>query len=234
MNNKEVYDKKEIISEEIKDATKDMVEIILDNFFSKDEILDKLSLGKIIFENENFKSLPVVKTALGVGETVKNIYEWNLIKQLKQFLNEFNKQNISEEQLKKYKERVYKNFKTEKKEISRILMILNETKEDLKAKLLAKFFAAYLNMKISSDKFWEYSEVINRMFINDLDIVFEIYSNKNVIEYEKYRVDRLIAVGILSMYDGPTTVKEISGSGKRETFQKNDFGTLFYEIASKK
>lgn len=190
-----------------------------------------------LLDNEVIKSIPIANVILGICKTTKNLYDYNLLKQTYNFLETFNAKKINPKKLEKYKKKINENNNFEKKEIGRILMILNGIIDDEKSKLLAKFYRAYVNEEITWDKFCEFSDVITRIFVSDIPTVFEIYKEiKNVeasvIAYDKYRTDRLIAIGLLSTNSKGLTVADINGN-ERENFERNGLGELFVRIAKR-
>ncbi len=211
-------------------------ESIFENF--SDTLLDlaEISIDTLIDDNI-ISAIPIVKTILGVRKTIKNIHDKNLLKQTLIFIKTLNSQTIDEENLNKYKKEIYANKEKQEEELGRILLILDTIKDKEKSILLAKFYLAYVNQEITWEKFSEYADVIERIFVSDINTIFELYKDTkdkeiSIIQYEKYKVDRLIATGLLSMYSGSIKVRELA-NGNRETFEKNGFGELFSKIAQR-
>ena len=170
---------------------------------SSDMIGDYLELGiDSILENDSLKEIPIIKTFLSVGRITKNIRERNLLKNLVIFLNELNTGNIDSEVLKKHKEQLNQNSKKAAKELGRILIILEQTIDNLKSAILAKLYKAYINQNIDWDLFVEFSEITNRIYINDLKVLITIY-NKQLSDTsgmgDLYRIERLNSLGIIGL-----------------------------------
>ena len=200
---------------------------------SSDIVGDYLELGiDSILENDNLKEIPIVKTFLSAGIIIKNIRERNLIKNLIIFLNELNTGNIDEEKLKKHKEQLNQNSKKAEKELGRILIILEQTIDNLKSAILAKLYKAYINQDIDWDLFVEFSEITNKIYINYLKVLLAIYKGQlsdtsNIGDL--YRVERLNSLGIigLSMKSiGVTT----NGSRQDSYIVINSIGKLYCRI----
>lgn len=213
-----------------------MKETILDNLESI--ALDGIETSiNTILENGIVEKIPIANIALAIIKTGEMVYNKNLLKQTIEFIENLNKQEISKEKLKKYKQKFLKNEKKEKEELERVLLYLNQNIETEKSRLLSKFFASYINQEIDWNRFCEFATVINQIFVNDLQTLYEVYkdtSNKevSVITYEKYKISRLISTGLLSNYSGSITVRELSEKGSREIYEKNEFGELFIKIAT--
>ena len=193
-----------------------------------------------ILENGIVENIPIANIALAIIKTGEMIYNKNLLKQTIEFIESLNKQEISKEKLKKYKQKFLKNNKKEKEELERILLYLNQNIETENSKLLAKFFSSYINQEIDWERFCEFATVLNQIFVNDLQTLYEVYKDTRKVEasvviYERYKISRLLSTGVLSNYSGAITVRELSDqkSGVRNIYEKNGFGELFVKIATK-
>ncbi len=196
------------------------------------------SLTDIILKNEIIEKVPIANIATSIIKTGEMIYNKNLFRQTVSFIESLNKQEISKEKAEKYKEKVFKNEKRESEEIERVLLYLNKNIDTEKSRILAKFYASYVNQEINWNKFCEYATIINQIFIEDLPIIYDIYKDEEtkVVIYENYKISRLMATGLLSNYSGAITVQELSKgkSGVRNIYEKNVLGELFVKIATRK
>lgn len=196
------------------------------------------SLTDIILKNEIIEKVPIANIATSIIKTGEMIYNKNLFRQTVSFIESLNKQEINKEKAEKYKEKVFKNEKRESEEIERVLLYLNKNIDTEKSRILAKFYASYVNQEINWNKFCEYATIINQIFIEDLPIIYDIYKDEEtkVVIYENYKISRLMATGLLSNYSGAITVQELSKgkSGVRNIYEKNVLGELFVKIATRK
>lgn len=182
---------------------------------SNDVISDYLELGVDSFISDGIlKEIPIVKSIVSVLKIGKNIHDRNLLKQTLTFINEFNNNNISIEKLNRYREDIENNDKKCEEELGRVLLLLNSYIDKEKSIMLAKLFKAYINIEINWNKFCEYSEIINRLFIQDFDLLRKIYysqvndtSNINDI----YRVERLNSLGVIGMTFKSSRISSING-----------------------
>lgn len=170
---------------------------------SSDIVGDYLELGiDSILENDSLKEIPIIKTFISVGKITKSIRERNLIKNLVIFINELNSGNIDKEKLKKHKEELNQNPKKAEKELGRILIILEQTIDNLKSSILGKLYKAYINQEIDWDLFVEFSEITNRLYINDLSILSLIFKNQlsdTSNRSDLYRIERLNSLGVVGL-----------------------------------
>lgn len=196
------------------------------------------SLTDIILKNEIIEKVPIANIASAIIKTGEMIYNKNLFRQTVSFIESLNKQEISKEKVEKYKEKVFKNEKRESEEIERVLLYLNKNIDTEKSRLLAKFYASYVNQEINWNKFCEFATISNQIFIEDLQIIYDIYKDEEtkVVIYENYKISRLMSTGLLSNYSGAITVQELANgkSGVRNIYEKNVLGELFVKIATKK
>ena len=184
--------------------TEDFEKSLFNN--SKEIIGEYIEVGIDSFINDGIlKDIPIVNTIVAVLKVGKNIHDRNLLKQTLTFINEFNKNNITEEQLKNYKERIEKDRKKCEDELGRVLLLLNNFIDKEKSIMLSKLFKAYVSQLLNWNDFCEYSEIINRLFIQDISFLQEIYlgrisdtTNRNDI----YKVERLNSLGIIGMTFG--------------------------------
>ncbi len=85
-----------------------------------------------------------------------------------------------------------------------------------KSEVLARFYIAYVSEKINWEKFCELSDVISRMFVSDIRLLYAIY-NKEISDTSQcvvYQADRLIALGLL---DSATKSMSIGGINSSHT-----------------
>lgn len=174
---------KSLFDSNLTDLAKDSVE------FGIDSVLDDGIL----------KDIPIVSTVVGVAKTAQNIYDRNLLRQTITFIVEFNSGKIDPEKLQKYRQKINRDPKYAEKELSRVLINLNGNIDLKKSKILAKFYQAYIEEKINWDQFCELSDVVSRIFIADLQLLYKIFGHEvsNTTQCEEYQVDRLVALGLL-------------------------------------
>lgn len=181
--NKIVPSFKESLFDGNKDLLKDIAEVGIDS----------------VLDDGTLKDIPIVGLLIGTKNVVQNLQDRNLLNQALQFIKEINSGHINNEKLEKYKQLISKNDKKAEKELGRVLLILNRTIDYKKSKILANFFRNYVNQIITWEDFGELSSVLERLFINDIEILEDIknekINNKNNIEL--YQVDRLNALGLV-------------------------------------
>ena len=182
---------------------------------SKDVISDYLEIGIDSLMNEGIlKEIPIVNTIVGVLKIGKNVHDRNLLKQTLTFINEFNNNKISRDKLEQYKITIENNPKRCEEELGRILLLLNNFIDKEKSIMLAKIFKAYIEKIINWNEFCEYSEIINRLFIQDINLLNMIYDGRvtdTTNRGDLYRVERLNSLGIIGISFKSTRITTING-----------------------
>lgn len=145
------------------------------------------------------KDIPIVSTVVGLGKFVQNIYDRNLLRQTLVFIKEFNCNGGNSNQVAQHRHKLQQNPKLMEAELGRILIILNKNIDLIKSQFEAKFYAAYINERISWEDFCELCDVTDRLFVSDIDNLKLAYVNNGVKKNMPitYRYDRLISVGLL-------------------------------------
>lgn len=200
---------------------------------STDIIGDYLELGiDSILENEILKEIPIFKSLLSVGKISKNIRERNCLKNLAIFINELNSGNIDAEKLRLHQEELKRNSKKAEKELGRVLIILDQTIDNIKASILGKLYKAYINQVIDWDMFIEFSEITNRLYIHDLKILALIYNgnmNDTSNRTDLYRVERLNSLGVIGL--APKSIVIGTGHSRQDSYiTLNKIGKKYSDI----
>ena len=200
---------------------------------SSDIVSDYLELGiDSILDYDSLKEIPIIKTFIGVGKITKSIRERNLMKNLVIFINELNSGNIDKEKLKKHKEELNQNLKKAEKELGRILIILEQTIDNLKSSILGKLYKAYINQEIDWDLFVEFSEITNRLYINDLSILSLIFKNQlsdTSNRSDLYRIERLNSLGVVGL--APKAIFIGTNASRQDSYiTLNQIGKIYSNI----
>lgn len=179
-----------------------------------------------------FKSVPIVGLLVGIGKTAQNVHDRNLLRQTAKFINTFNEKSISAEKLEKYKEHLYSDPKYAEEELGRVLILLNSNVDIKKSELLAKFHCAYVEQTIDWPMFCELSDVTSRIFIADMDLLFAIYGGQvtDTSQCERYRTDRLTALGLLNSSVRSMSISKDETSRTLYNIRASKLGNTFCEL----
>lgn len=165
-----------------------------------DACIDITELGiDSILDECVYKNIPIVSILIGVGKTAQNIHDRNLLRQTIKFINTFNEKKISSKQLERYRTHLNDNPQFTEEELGRVIILLNSNIDLKKSELLAKFYRSYVNEEIDWDQFIELSDVISKIFIADIQLLYNIFNHQvlDTTQCKEYQVDRLVALGLL-------------------------------------
>ncbi|HJJ06083.1 MAG TPA: hypothetical protein OIM35_00170 [Clostridiaceae bacterium] len=207
---------------------------------SKDIIGDYLEIGiDSIIDGGILKEIPIVKTIVGVLKVGKNVHDRNLLKQTLVFINEFNRNEIRQDKIEEYKKRIENDQKKCEDELGRIILLLNNFIDREKSIMLSKVFKDYVGQLLNWNEFCEYSEIINRLFIQDFSFLQEVYLGRisdTTNRSDIYKVERLNSLGIIGMTFKSSTISTINGvmSNRQDSYlTMNNNGKKFMNIVMK-
>lgn len=201
---------------------------------SKEILADYIEVGIDSFINDGvLKDIPIVNTIVTVLKVGKNIHDRNLLKQTLTFINEFNNNDISEEKISKYKESIESDHRKCEEELGRVLLLLNEFIDKEKSVMLSKLFKAYISKIIDWNEFCEYSEIISRLFIQDINLLKSIYE-KTITDTSRindlFRVERLNSLGLIGLSMKSIMVYGANQSRQDSYLTINNNGKKFIDI----
>lgn len=178
---------------------------------------------------------PIIKTIASVLKGAYNIYDRNLLKNTLVFIQELNSGTIDEEKYIAYKTTLEHNPNKCEKELGRVILILNNIIDVSKSKMLSRLFKAYINKVLTWEEFCEYSEIVNRIFLEDIALLKKINDGEVTFidedDKEKYRIHRLNSIGVIEISIDKMTVAIINGSMKpKQLVTISDVGNKFLKI----
>ena len=226
-------DKKQNRNNEYSSLINDFEYSVFDNSLS-DVGIDyaELSIDSFV-TNEIIKEIPILKSIIAICKIGYNIHERNLYNQTLVFLDEFNS-NKNSEKVNSHREKLKNNPQMLQDELGRILIILNRNIDIKKSKILAKLYAAYIDMDYDWETFCELSDITDKVFITDINYLKEVYMNNGIKDADKitHNHDRLISIGLLtnSQRAGGITYQTINDENLSENQGLNNDKQLLIEI----
>ncbi|WP_031454316.1 hypothetical protein [Flavobacterium chungangense] len=106
-----------------------------------------------LIQNETLKEIPIIKTVVGVIKTGISINKFFFAKKLLSFIREFNSGQIDAEKKDKFQKKINDDSQFRKKSTEQIMVCLDRFNDVKKALILANLFKAYVEEKISYEKF---------------------------------------------------------------------------------
>ena len=215
------------ISSKQLDLGVDTAEVILDSFMD-DGIL---------------KEIPIVKYAVSAYKIVDDLKGRYFIRKLREFIVSFNSNLATADEVEQRKAKILS--KNRDSELAYITILIDRYLDFKKPNILAKIYLAYLDNKISWDEFCAYSEIVDKLLLNDLSHLIAnqtVTTKNNIVPPELLR---LSAVGFMNGYQNNSPFESdgrggigILGSSfnrvieKEKIYEITDFGAKFVEILS--
>ena len=116
--------------------------------------------------------------------------------------------------------------------MGRVLIILEQMIDNVKSSILGKLYRAFINQEIDCKLFLEYSEITNRLYINDLDVLKLIHNNQmsdTSNRSDLYRIERLNSLGIIGL--APKAIYIGVNSNRQDSYiALNDIGHKYTRI----
>lgn len=199
-----------------------------------DVFKEYLELGIDSFiENGILKDIPIVNSIVNGLKIAKNIYDRNLLKQTLTFIKELNNGTINKDKLIAYRSTIENNPKKCEEELGRVLLYLNMFIDEEKSVMLSKLFKVYIKQQINWNEFCEFSEVINRLFIQDLQILKKIKDRDIDLMFsqeDEFRAERLYSIGLIGMSFKALTYGDIKDGHINSGRTISPLGKKFCEI----
>lgn len=214
------------------DLTEDFKNSLIVN--AKDGIKDCIEFGiDNLLEDMKLKEFPIVNTIVSGLKVAKNIYDRNLLKQTLIFIDELNNGSISRDRLIAHRDTIENNPKKCEEELGRILIYLNSFIDKEKSIMLAKIYKAYIKQEINWNEFCEFAEIINRLFIKDLQILTRIKDRDIDLMFsreDEFRAERLYSLGLIGMSFNALTWGDIKDGHINSGRTISPLGKKFCEI----
>lgn len=177
--------------------------------------ISEYTIDNLIEMSDTLTDFPIIKTISATLKGFHNIYDRNLLKNTLVFIQELNSGEINRDKYIAYKATLEHNPSKCEKELGRVVLILNNIINVNKSKMLAKLYKSYINKTLTWEEFCEYSEIINRIFMEDIKILKDVYEgNVTCIDEtnnENYRIYRLNSIGIIDIKLDTIRVCNLSG-----------------------
>lgn len=194
---------------EKKDVIKSTAETIVN--YNVDTAIDYTEIGlDSLLDNPILKNFPVVKTVYGLAKTGFAIREKHTLKKLIIFIDKLNKNALSSEEYKKYKEKLKKNDKSVLKELEYVLIIIDRYIEIDKNKILANLYLNYIEKNINWNQFQELSIIVDNIFIADSNELENIYVKTTITMNEVVNKNSLRRLLTQNLIEEPETTRRIS------------------------
>lgn len=202
----------------------------------KDSLLEysELALDSVM-DDGLLKDIPILGTIASLCKTGVNIHDRHMLKQTALFLVSVNDGTIATETLLEHKLLIENNPKKGEAELSRVLLLISRSTEQIQAIILGSFYKAYINGLITWGKFCELTEANNRMFLDDFELLRLFYehslSQRMIPDDTIAQAQRLVSLGLLIQNHTEATVSDQTlNIGLDIPFTISSFGKLFVDL----
>lgn len=180
------------------------------------------------------KDLPIIDLLLNASRTFNAIHERNLLKNTALFLDAINSQKINDRQIQAYKKKLL-NKKTAERELGRVIVLLNQYVDNKKAQMLGKLFCQYIDRDYSWDKFCELSDILNRLFLDDIPFLYSILDSEGrqaIYHIYKipYNIKRLESIGLVELFGDYSSFGDRLLQSENMFAELTDNGLVFADI----
>ena len=192
-------------------------------------IYDISEVGIDSFLNDGvLKDLPVVNSIFSFYHMGKSIYAHHICRQLIAFLKEVDAGSIPEAKRIEHAAQMDQNPKKAQKELHLVLDTIDRSNEEEKAGYFGKLYRAFVMAEIGWGQFTELTEVLTRMFIQDMPILRQLKAGPIVNEGNgMYQCQRLQGIGLCT----PPVTSVANGTLMMEhEYHITSLGCLMLEI----
>lgn len=180
------------------------------------------------------KDLPIINLFLNASRTFNAIHERNLLKNTALFLDAINSQKINDRKIQAYKKKLL-NRKTAERELGRVIVLLNQYVDNKKAQMLGKLFCQYIDRDYSWDKFCELSDILNRLFLDDIPFLYSILDSEGrqaIYHIYKipYNIKRLESIGLVELFGDYSSFGDRLLQSENMFAELTDNGLVFADI----
>ena len=174
-----------------------------------------------VFDVIDLPIATAIKSIWGITLALRERY---LIRNTVYFLQGFQSENIDEDKLLEYKDKLFSDTDYCEKEITRIILLLDNNVETLRAKIIGCLYMNLVNQRISHEEFCDYCDVTQRLFVSDY------YALLNGEGIENYKISRLMGLGLLYTKNPEFYIDEGHLFIEEGTFPISPFGKRYKEL----
>lgn len=119
------------------------------------------------------------------------------------FIEQVRNHKVSNDIIQKHIQKLQAHPEKLNKEVTKILLLIEQEKDEVRVKYYGRLYLAYLETKLTEDEFWEMVEITQRMFICDFELIENCYRQNGKVDFNEttsgtlHRFDRLIQIGLL-------------------------------------
>jgi hypothetical protein len=155
--------------------------------------MGEITIDKII-NNDAIDQIPIISILRSTYKIANSVSDYFFIQKLLKFLNSIGQ--ISDAEKETLKNKIHDDPKYRDKVGIHLLEIINKIDDTDKPTIIAKLFRAFLDGKIDLQRFFKYSQIVNRSFLPDLEKLKELNSGQALTPIES---SSLIGLGLIEI-----------------------------------
>ena len=216
-------------------TTNEIVPSFVESF--DEDVLDvAIELGELgldaVVDVGVFADVPVIRTVIGLGKTVRNLYERNFARQVVSFLVGVRSGAVDSPKFAQHRERLRSDPHFAEKELGYVLILVDKNVDERRSKLQGKLYGALAMGRIGWDEFVDACEVLSRCMMSDLETLRLIHVGelRESTAANTFRTDRLASLGLIAR-SVKSMVEVGAGTDMRYYLSTTAFGQMLCEYA---
>ncbi len=202
-----------------------------------EDILDvAIELGELgidrIVDAGVFADIPVIRTAFGLGKTVRNLYERNFARQVVSFLAGVRSGVVDDGAIARHRERLRSDPHYAEKELGYVLIMVDKNVDARRSKLQGKLYSSFVMKRIGWDDFVDACEALSRCMMSDMETLWQIHTGtlQQSDVANTFRTDRLASLGLIARSTKSLTWND-ARPDTRYFLSTTSFGRMLCECA---
>lgn len=161
---------------------------LLDNTFDIGIDYSDLALDSFLDEGI-LKEIPIAKSLVSIFKIGRSVKAMSFTKKFMIFLSHFHSFNIDENKIEDFKEKFKDDNSFKENVIENLIVLIDRVDSQLKAKILANLFLAFINKEYDWDTFLDLSACVDRLLIIDLKLLKYLKNAKDGEQIFKIYID---------------------------------------------
>lgn len=176
-----------------------------------------------LLEDSMLREIPIVKYFVSIARTGFAIREKHMLEKTLIFINKLNSNGLSNKDYEEYIERLKKNEKTIKKEVERVIIILDRMFDERKSIILANLYFSYICKKINWSHFQELAFIVDYLFDEDIKELLNIEKKGKLLSKEITNPSSINRLSNHYLIDNTTPIIGSKDTGQVITLNKKDY-----------
>lgn len=197
-------------------------------FLNNGNELKSIGINYILDNVEELKNKYIFFKICG---NVKEIFE---IKKYYSFLDELNSGTLSQEQITEHLNKLENDNKLNK-ELEFIYLKISQSNDLKRTIILGQIYKNYIKCNISESYFYEFVEILERLFLSDLELFKAMYDKETIEKNDinSTKLTRLNSLGLIDYTKSKIAFVLETGEDVLENNEITSLGKIFYKYSIK-